>query len=225
MAYSAKKDRRNRKLVFLLALVGVCLYAYAFFQPVWGFHLFAPQYPYGLNLSIYLNRVDGDVTEINILNHYIGMGKLDEAAKVERALSVYLVGGLSLVILSFVILPARRYARLLAIPAYAFPVLFFTQMYYWMYRFGHELSPAAPVKVPGFTPKVIGDGVIGNFSTTGLPGAGFYLILAGSVLIGIAFSIRHRICESCPNKHGCNHVCPTYFLKPPKNMPSEKEKS
>lgn len=51
----------------------------AFFVPVWRIDLFAPQYPEGLVMKIWLAKLSGDVDIINGLNHYIGMGKIAES--------------------------------------------------------------------------------------------------------------------------------------------------
>jgi hypothetical protein len=161
----------------LVVLTGsVLLFVAAYFQPMWGFYLFSPQYPHGLTLSIYLDHVGGDVMEVNILNHYIGMAKLDQAAQFEREMSGYGVGFVALTSL-LVGLTKERYSLWLSLPAFVFPVVFLSGMYFWMYRFGHDLSPHAPVRVKAFTPTLLGAGQIGNFHTIGLPGLGFYLVL------------------------------------------------
>lgn len=170
----------------VLLLAAVALYVSAYFEPMWGFYLFSPQYPRGLTLSIYLNRIGGDVTEVNILNHYIGMAKLDQAARLEREFAVY---GIALMAIAVLISGLRtRYSKILTLPALVFPLIFVAAMYFWMYRFGHELSPEAPVRVPAFTPTMIGEGKIGNFHTIGLPGLGFYMSVASSVCVVIAHS-------------------------------------
>ncbi|MFQ5680013.1 MAG: hypothetical protein ACE5HP_11215, partial [Gemmatimonadota bacterium] len=47
------------------------------FLPVWKITLHAPQYPDGLNLMVYPHTVAGDLREVNLLNHYIGMHEID----------------------------------------------------------------------------------------------------------------------------------------------------
>jgi Na+/alanine symporter len=44
--------------------------------PMWRIELNAPQYPEGLKLLIFANRLAGNVDIINGLNHYIGMKNL-----------------------------------------------------------------------------------------------------------------------------------------------------
>ncbi len=64
----------------LLVLAAVMLVV-SIFLPFWHMQLNAPQYPGGLHVVGYVNRMTGDVHEIDSLNHYIGMRKLDEAAQ------------------------------------------------------------------------------------------------------------------------------------------------
>lgn len=206
------KEIWRRRLVLVFAVTAVLLYGGAWFQPMWGWYLTAPQYPFGLILAVYLDHVAGDVTEINILNHYIGMAKLDEAAKLERAMAIYGVAGIALVTMLLVFVPGKRYARYFAWPAFAFPVVFVVAMYGWMYKFGHELSEAAPVTVDPFTPTLIGRGQIGNFSTIGLPGPGFYMVLGATLCVIVAYFLRKKVCGGCAHAHECGAVCPNMFL-------------
>ena len=206
----------KRKLIVLgLSLAAVSLYVWSYFVPIWGFYLYAPQYPYGLTLGIYVDRLSGDTTEINILNHYIGMAKLESAAQLERSLAVYGLGGIALVTMLFVFLPGRRYAKWLAAPALIFPVVFLSLMTMWMYRFGHELSPAAPVHMAPFTPTLMGTGRIGNFSTLGMPGAGFYMIAGAALLVGLGLFVRQKICKGCGSSDKCRAICPHFTIASP----------
>ena len=217
----ASGDRRLRWVVLGLALLACALYAAAYFVPMWGWYLSAPQYPQGLVMAVYLDRVTGDVTEINILNHYIGMAKLEDAAQLERSLSLYGVIAIGLASLMGVCLPGRRFSKYLFLPALLFPVVFLGMVYFWMYRFGHELNPDAPVTVSPFTPTLIGVGDIGNFHTVGLPGPGFYLILGAALAVAAAFLIRRRICGGCRHAKDCGMACPHMFLG--KDLAASKE--
>ena len=44
-----------------------------FFLPAWRIDLFAPQYPEGLTMNIWINGLSGQIDIVNGLNHYIGM--------------------------------------------------------------------------------------------------------------------------------------------------------
>src|SRR5690554_4707359 len=69
------------RLALVLASIALIL---AMFFPIWQIHLLAPQYPKGLDMWIYVWKLDAgnggqDLFEINLLNHYIGMRALEEA--------------------------------------------------------------------------------------------------------------------------------------------------
>lgn len=62
------------------------------FVPFWRIDLDAPQYPEGLRLLIWANKIAGDVEIINGLNHYIGMKTLHSADFIEFKILPWLLG-------------------------------------------------------------------------------------------------------------------------------------
>lgn len=167
----------------LLALAAFCLLV-SIFVPYWRMTLIAPQYPRGLQVQVYLNRLTGDVSEIDGLNHYIGMRPLGEAAQLERSLSIFAVAVLSLLILAAIYVHSP-FAALLTLPALAFPVIFLGDLYLWLRAFGQNLDPRAPLSaaIKPFVPPVLGEGVIGQFRTVAAVDRGFMLALLASALI------------------------------------------
>ena len=153
------------------------------FVPYWKMTLHAPQYPEGLHVAAYVNRLVGDVHEIDALNHYIGMRKLEEAAQLERTLSVAMLIVLVLMVEGAVHVHSR-WALLFTLPAVLFPPFFLLDLYYWLNHFGQHLDKAAPLSsaIKPFTPPVLGKGVIGQFSTVAFPGLGLVLASIASVL-------------------------------------------
>lgn len=200
-------DLRRRRLVVAAALLGAVLMVAAYWLPWWHFHMTAPQYPKGLDLVIYLHGVTGDVQEINIINHYIGMAHLDEAAKWERAHALSLLALIALSVLLLVNNLGRKLNSVLVAIAAALPAGFLLDTFYWMYRFGHELDPRAPVEIAGFTPTLFGEGKIGQFVTQAGPSAGFVVAAVGAVLVTGAALMRNRVCHSCPLHDRCSLVC------------------
>ena len=63
-----------------------------FFLPAWRIDLFAPQYPEGLTMNIWINGLTGQVDIINGLNHYIGMKHITEGMFPEFKFLPYVVG-------------------------------------------------------------------------------------------------------------------------------------
>lgn len=200
-------QRRRRWTVLGLAVGGAALFLASYQLPYWNFHLVAPQYPRGLSLQIALSGIRGDVAEIDILNHYIGMMKMSTAASVERAMSLYIVTAVALGALAGVVATGKRLGWLGLVPALGLPLGFLGDTLYWMYRFGHELEPDAPLKFAPFMPRLLGVGEIGQFHTTAWPASGFWLALAAAGCISIAVVLRKRVCDHCPKGAVCGATC------------------
>jgi hypothetical protein len=160
------------------------------FVPYWSMTLTAPQYPKGLHVDVYVNHLEGDVREIDALNHYLGMPKLDEGGRLERSISIIaiVVQGLLLIAAVFV---HNRWAAALALPALAFPFIFLADLWLILYTYGHSIDPQSALggAIDPFTPPLFGPGMIGQFGTVASPGPGLILafVAAGVVLIGLWF--------------------------------------
>ncbi len=150
-------------------------------KPLWHITMEAPQYPNGLSLDIYSHTLvggheGGDISEINILNHYIGMKKLDRAMLSDLDWLPFGFGALGLLLLRVAALGnVRALLDLSAIALYftAFSVFRFVLK---MYGYGHDLAHDAPIKIQPFMPVIWGTKPVGNFTTHAEPGAGSYLV-------------------------------------------------
>ena len=74
--------------------------------------------------------------------------------------------------------------------------VFAADLYYWLHKAGHDLDPTAALSssVKPFTPAILGEGVVGQFSTTAMFGLGWFIGLAAAILtvIGIVGLLRQR---------------------------------
>jgi len=204
-----------RWLVVGAAAAAALLFAGSFFVPWWQFWLYAPQYPKGLQLVISLTGMGGDVSEIDLLNHYIGMKHLAGAAPMERHLAGYGVAAISVVTLALLAFSGRKLNKLVVIPAISFPVIFIADSFYWLYSFGHQLDPHAPLHIGAFTPQMFGNGQIGQFETFARPGIGFWLAVAGVGCAVVATFLRSRVCAGCATRGTCGAVCHRLMVLPP----------
>lgn len=93
----------------LMALGAVALLG-LFFFPMWSITLEAPQYPKGseLGINIHINNVEGsrpnDLDNINNLNHYIGMKRIEPDSIPElkyMPMIVVVLVGLGLIVAAF----------------------------------------------------------------------------------------------------------------------------
>jgi hypothetical protein len=205
----------RRAVVVIFAVAGVAAFVASYFLPWWNFALFAPQYPKGLRLVIELTGVGGDVREINTINHYIGMGHLDDAADIERGLAGWLIAALGLFVVAVTVLKGRKWDLTAALLTLGLPLGFVLDTWGWMYHFGHDLDPRAPITMAPFTPTLFGEGKVGQFHTMATPGIGFGLALLGVACVGVAMWQRHKVCAVCPLAANCSGTCERQFVRIP----------
>jgi nitrous oxidase accessory protein len=140
--------------------------------------------------------MSGDLRELNILNHYIGMPPI-EAPQIETALFPIGIGVLIALCLAS---PVHSWIRRSAIAApFALSVGILADLQWRLYTFGHTLNPTAPIRLHAFTPLVLGQTRMGNFVTTAMVSGGlFCLIAAGAVLYGSERIGRRRVSRAGP---------------------------
>jgi copper chaperone NosL len=158
------------------------------FIPFWKIQLIAPQYPEGLEMKIWTNKLSGDVDIINGLNHYIGMQKIIESEFIEFKVLPFMIIGM--VLLGALAALWNRRAGL-----YAYFGLFvlisiaaLADFYRWEYQYGHTLDPTAPIQIPGmaYQPPLIGYKQLLNFLAFSFPDVGGFLYTASGIFVGIA---------------------------------------
>ncbi len=183
-----------------LAAAAAVLLLAMFVTPLWRIDLIAPQYPEGLGMLIRLNTVTGlqpnDLENINALNHYIGMKRIDpEAISVLRVMP-WVVGALAGGAL-LVALIGRR--ALLAGWLVAFAMAGALGMYefwWWQYDYGHNLASDAIIKVPGmsYQPPLIGSKQLLNFTAISWPAPGTFAaaVAFGCGTLALWLSIGRR---------------------------------
>ena len=189
--------RLGQRLAAVLASV-LMLASLAF--PLWQMRMVAPQYPEGLLLQVYADKVVGgasesndDLAEINTLNHYIGMAELDGANFPE--LKILPIGIGLAALLALLAAAAGSWALVAALTVLGSVGLGgLASALARLYQYGHHLDPSAPVKVAPFTPVFLGTNHLANFTTTGSLGTGAFLLLAGGVICGgaLVWELRRR---------------------------------
>ncbi len=163
------------------------------FFPYWSMELEAPQYPNGLFVTAYVNTLTGDVTEVDGLNHYIGMRPLEEAAELERATAIWLIVAMFLLMEGAASVHSK-WAVLLVAPVVLFPVGFILDLQFWLHSHGQNLDPAAPLSaaVKPFTPPALGVGEIGQFRTIAVLETGWWLACVSSLMTIVGLVLHRR---------------------------------
>ncbi|MFO7701161.1 MAG: cytochrome C, partial [Acidimicrobiia bacterium] len=94
-----EEKRRYQLPTWLFAGAAVLLIV-SLLLPYWVLNLSAPQFPDGLRVMAYMNRLVGDVAELEGLNHYVGLGSFDDGAVFERSVAVVAIITISLLLVA-----------------------------------------------------------------------------------------------------------------------------
>lgn len=203
------KTRLSTPATIAMLLVAVMILA-VFVFPLWEISLMAPQYPQGLGLLIHVDKIEGktpyDLQNINGLNHYIGMQKIEPDGIAELRYMKYFALGLAFT--AALVAVIRRRAVLLAwvIVAITLSGIGMYDFYSWEYRYGHDLDPSAAIKVPGMTyqPPMFGTRQMLNFTATAWPGiAGWLAMIAVAlavVCVAYEYYFRGRVSLAQPRR-------------------------
>lgn len=186
--WAGKRPAASGLLALTLTLAGAVLFVLSLGRPWWGMVMYAPQYPQGLITIATLEHMSGDVDEIDELNHYIGMMRLNEAARVERAAAPYLVWAFAGLAVLALLVRRQWGAWLLRLPLLSFPAIFLADLKFWLWYAGNHLDPTAALSatIKGFTPVLLGEGKIAQFRTQAWLEPGFWLAVAGVAAVALA---------------------------------------
>lgn len=156
-----------------------------YFLPAWRIDLFAPQYPEGLSMYIWINKLSGDVDIINGLNHYIGMKHISAEMFPEFRFMPLVVGFFMLLGMIAAISGKGKalftYVILSIIGAAFVPY----DLYRWGYKYGHDLDPHAAIQVPGlsYQPPVFGHKRLLNFDAYSFPDIAGWIVFGAGLLV------------------------------------------
>jgi len=188
--------KTQSKIIIIFASLLIVL---SFLFPIWYIDLEAPQYPEGIGLEIWLNKITGqkphDLNNINGLNHYIGMKEIVPDAIPELKIMPFII--IFLILFGIVSgISGKRYM------VYLWIALFFViaavglyDFYMWEYDYGHNLNPHAAIKIPGmaYQPPLIGSKMLLNFNAISMPHIGSWILVAVVILAIVALFIDRKI--------------------------------
>jgi copper chaperone NosL len=188
-----KNDKLKIWIRFLLIICGLALVA-VLFLPLWRIDLDAPQYPEGLMLLIYPNKLAGNVDIINGLNHYIGMKTLHSEDFIEFTLLPYIISFFALLFIVTGIVARRKLLYVAFVLFVSFGVLAMYDFWRWEYDYGHNLNPDAAIIVPGmsYDPPLIGFKQLLNFGAYSIPDKGGWIFVSVGVILLILTAVVWR---------------------------------
>jgi copper chaperone NosL len=191
----------GRAILPILVRIGAGLGAIALLLlsarlPIWRAQFSAPQYPQGLGIAAYGNKVEGDLSEIRELSHYIGMPTFNFVGLPEMRLWL-LVILVAIVAAVVALVTRRRWLRRLACAGLWFiPVGALADVQFRLWQTGHTLDPTAAIRVPPFTPRVVGPTTLMNFTLWAYPGWALVLIAVAAALVTSAPFVCRRLTVS-----------------------------
>jgi copper chaperone NosL len=211
-----------KKITKILVIVSSLAMITAFFNPIWDIDLEAPQYPEGLGMQIWLNKITGDLQTINGLNHYIGMKKIEPDSIKELTIMPYILGFLILAGVASGISGKRKLFAAWVIIFIIAGIAGGVDFYMWEYDYGHDLDPTAAIIVPGmsYQPPLIGSKELLNFVAHSYPASGGMVVI-GAGLLGLLLlmyemkfnkTINHKVkneqvnAENIISSHADNRV-------------------
>ncbi|MGV3539087.1 MAG: hypothetical protein ACO1OQ_04710 [Rufibacter sp.] len=179
-----------------------------FLFPMWKIYLKAPQYPEGLEMHIWVNKLAGDtessIQNFNILNHYIGMEPIHEDSFAELRIMPYVLIGFMVTGLLIAIVGNRKLVLTWSVLLMVAGAVGILDFYLWLEKFGTNLSPTAPIKVPGMTyvPPLLGSKQLLNFDALSLPAWGSLgIALAVALSVAVFFITAAPEKKSIPLRH------------------------
>ena len=187
-------NSRSKKILLFASLMLVLTY----FFPLWNINLEAPQYPEGIGLRIWLDQITGlkenDLQNINGLNHYIGMAKINPDDIPELKIMPYAIGFMILFGLFNALKGNNKSVIAWLILFIILGVIGLYDFFMWEYNYGHNLDLTAPIKVPGMTyqPPLVGSKQLLNITAISLPAMSAYIIFASIIFTVIALFINSK---------------------------------
>ncbi|WP_028889244.1 hypothetical protein [Tenacibaculum ovolyticum] len=193
----------------IIMIIGSLLLLSLFKFPLWNIMLGAPQYPDPLGMNIHIDGIKGvsefDLTNIDGLNHYIGMKVIPKPADMwEFSVFPKVIGGMAglgvlIGLLGFFGKVSYKWFIGWFILMTVLGVLGMYDFNQWLTAYGSDLDPHAIIKVVNpdgspmsYKPPLLGYQKMLNFDVTSLPHTGGYLMFVGMMLTIIAFFVGKK---------------------------------
>lgn len=190
--FIASLTARPQRLRAGLLVLAATIMAAASFLPLWGMTLVSVQYPEGLRMIVYPTHIRGDIAEINLLNHYIGMAQISDDYFRELQVIPALFGLIALSAAGAALV-RRTWATAAPLALMAGTAAYgFWSMRTRLYQFGNDLDPMAAIDIEPFTPAMIGSHTIAQFASYAYFSWGTFFPMAAGALVCAALWLDLR---------------------------------
>lgn len=179
-------------------LIASLLLLLLFVFPLWRITLTAPQYPDGISMFIWVNKITGDtpytLQNINILNHYVGMQYIVPDSIPELTYFPYIIVAMTIAGFAIAFAQNKKLIWTWSVVLLVLGILGIYDFYLWQYDYGHNLSPKAPIKVPGmaYQPPLFGSKMLLNFKADSYPHWGG-IFLGLSIALGYISLLNNKL--------------------------------
>ncbi|MDN5210619.1 hypothetical protein QQ020_01130 [Fulvivirgaceae bacterium BMA12] len=186
-----------RRRINYLMLIASLLLVLLFVFPLWRITLTAPQYPDGISMFIWINKITGDneytLQNINILNHYVGMQYIVPESIPELTYFPYIILFMTAAGVAVAFTNNKKLIGTWLVTMLILGILGIYDFYLWEYDYGHNLSDKAPIKVPGmaYQPPLLGTKMLLNFKADSYPHWGG-AVLGLSIILSYVALIKSR---------------------------------
>lgn len=186
----------------IIMMIGAFLLLSLFVFPIWNITLEAPQYPDGIGMNIWVNKIvdanPNDIQNINLMNHYVGMDNIPEhMAEFDIFPIVIIVMAIVGILIGFI--GKRKIYLTWFVVMSILGSLGMYDFYAWEYQYGHNLKDTAAIKFTdsegnplAYQPPLFGNKTILNFKAKSWPRAGAYLMFLGMGLSVVAFYVDKK---------------------------------
>lgn len=186
----------------IIMMVGAFLLLSLFVFPIWNITIDAPQYPDGIGMNIWINKIvdanPNDIQNINLMNHYVGMAYIPEHMP-EFDIFPIVIGVMALLGLVIGFIGNRNIYLFWFFTMTVLGSLGMYDFYAWEYEYGHNLKETAAIKFTdaegkplAYQPPLIGNTTILNFNAKSWPRTGAYLMFLGMGLSVVAFYVDKK---------------------------------
>lgn len=188
-----------KKLPKIIFLAGAIALFGTFLAPIWSITLEAPQYPRGVTMYIWINKLSGEssgtLQNINILNHYVGMKMIEPESIPELKYFPIVIIAMAMIGIVFGFINNKKLWLSWGVLLLLLGALGIYDFYLWEYDYGHNLSPEAAIKVPGmaYQPPLFGSKKLLNFNAISYPYWGAIFIGISMVFSFLSYYLKRKL--------------------------------
>ncbi|MCC7301777.1 MAG: nitrous oxide reductase accessory protein NosL [Bacteroidia bacterium] len=190
-----KKANFISRAFFILSLFFILP---VFITPIWQIELEAPQYPEGLTMFIHYNTVTGagenDLENINLLNHYIGMKRIEPDSIPELQYMKYILIALLVLGAISALVGKRSGMAVWFTVSVVLGVAGIYDLNRWESDYGRDLDPRAPIRIEGATykPPLFGEKQLLNITARSYPYTGGVCFAFAIFISGLSVFMAYR---------------------------------